>query len=251
MIGPASITRLVSEPRIRSETAPSMTMTPPGALASRRSTGSRRRTSPPPINSCACCNGMAGRVPRIRGCGIGSAVHRAIETNARMLDRPPPVTGASESAQRTSGLERSPIEIAACGAADSYPTLDTEIRDSCAVSSRSMWPRSASARSSTCARRNEAADAKSGASASAERSPATVRSPTSVAPISPSRSRVLLLKSTSQFRVLFLHSLQLRHLGSAELARTRYRSGNAYRLRVLQVCVNGSYYDARLHGHEV
>src|SRR5690242_9682433 len=181
---------------------------------------------------------------------MGSAVHRAIDTNARMLDRPPPVTGASDSAQRTNGLARSPMETATLGAT-SYPTLDTESSDSCAVSRRSMCPRSASARSKTCASRNEAADAKSGASASADRRPATVRSPTSVVPTIPSKSRVLLLKSTSQFRVLALHALQLRHLRSPELARTRYRRRDTDRFGVLQVRVDGSYHDARLYRYQV
>src|SRR6058998_1930923 len=114
-----------------------------------------------------------------------------------------------------------------------------------------MCPRSASARSNTCASRNEAADAKSGASASAERSPATVRSPTSVSPISPSRSRVLLLKSTSQFRVLSLHPLQLGHLPCAKLTWARHRCRDTDGFGVLQVRIDGSYHDARFHGYEV
>src|SRR3954470_1418936 len=114
-----------------------------------------------------------------------------------------------------------------------------------------MCPRSASTISSTCASRNAAAEAKSGASASAERSPATVRSPTSVGPISPSRSRVLLLKSTSQLRVLALHPLELGHLACSELARTRYRRRDAHCFRVLQIGVDGRDHNARLHRHEI
>src|SRR5947209_16779843 len=98
-----------------------------------------------------------------------------------------------------------------------------------------MCPRSASARSTTCASKNAAAEAKSGASASAERRPATVRSLTSVPPINPSSSRVLLLKPTSQFHVLALHSLQLGHLTRPKLARPGDRAGDAHRFLILQV----------------
>ena len=46
---------------------------------------------------------------------LKNVVQRAIDTNARMLERPPPVTGTSASAHSTSGLDRSPIEINARG----------------------------------------------------------------------------------------------------------------------------------------
>src|SRR5689334_11747199 len=129
--------------------------------------------------------------------------------------------------------------------------LETESSDSCAVSSRSMCPRSASAKSSTCASRNDAADEKSGASASAERTAATVRSPTSVGPINPSRSRVLLLKPTSQLRILALHALELRHLARSKLTRTRHRCCNADSLRVLQVRIDRGHDHAGLDGHQI
>src|SRR5438105_14892056 len=114
-----------------------------------------------------------------------------------------------------------------------------------------MCPRSASVRSSTCASRNDDADGKSGASASADRTLATVRSPTSVAPINPSRSRVLLLKSTSQLRILALHALELRHLDRSKLTRTRYRRRDAHCLRVFQVRVDRRDDDPRFDRHEI
>ena len=202
IMGPASMTRVVKSPSVRSASSPSMTMTPPGALANRRSVACNRRTSPSPSSSCARATGSAGSVPRTRGCGIGSAVQRPRDTKDLMLERGPPAAGANVSAESTSGWERSLTEIVTSGGGASYPRLTTETRLSCALSRRSMWPRSAPASSSTCASRKDAADAKSGASASAERRPAIERSPISVAPISPSRSRVLLLKPTSQLRIL-------------------------------------------------
>src|SRR5690349_9673968 len=129
--------------------------------------------------------------------------------------------------------------------------LDIEASDSCAVSRRSICPRSASARSSTCASKKAAAEEKSGASASADRTLATVRSPTSVAPINPSRSRVLLFKSTSQLRILALHALELRHLARSKLARTRYRRRDAHCLRILQVRIDRCDDHSCLDRHQI